>query len=267
MEKENTVPLASKPTMQPSQSSSPVKLQQLPPTGIKPPTELSWLGNMGDNWRFFKQKFNIYMTASRSINEDSAFQVAVLLNLVGDRALKIYNNFTYEQGQSCEDIKVVLKKFDDYFLPATNVTYERHNFFLREQKVDEPIDHYVTDLRDLCATCNFGTLTDDMIRDRVILGIRDMTIKDRLLRTKDLDLSKAMEICRAAERTRTQLAGICHSESDKHQTVNRVSVGKGKKHSQHSSSYAPKVDNGAKSSGSSYHKKQFKKVCSKCGYV
>lgn len=73
----------------------------------------------------------------------------------------------------------------------------------------------MTELRDLSSTCNFSSLTDHLIRDQVILGIRDGSIKDSLLRIKDLDLNKDLEECRAAERTKSQIADICPQSSNK----------------------------------------------------
>jgi hypothetical protein len=170
-----------------SKSVEQPKMQAINAGNIKPPTELSWIGNMGENWRFFKQKFEIYLIASRYSTEESEFKIALLLNAVGDRALKIFNNFTYDSSV---------------------------HFSFGNKKPEENIDQYVTELRDLSGSCNFGTLTDNLIRDRIVLGIRDRSIKDRLLRIKDLDLNKAMEICRAAERTKTQLADICPQGSE-----------------------------------------------------
>ena len=78
---------------------------------IKTPSELSWVGNLADNWKFFIQKFNIYLTATKSNKEPKEFQTALLLNMIGDRALKIYNNFSFESQASKENITVVIKKF------------------------------------------------------------------------------------------------------------------------------------------------------------
>lgn len=147
---------------------------------VPPPAQIQWTGNMSENWKFFKQKFEIFRIASKVTIESDDYQVALLLSLVGDRALKIYNNFVFETDGDKYKLDKVMKKFDDYFMPEKNVTYERHKFFLREQKPDEKIDSYVTELRDLSSTCNFGDLTDSLIRDRVILGIKDLAIKDRL---------------------------------------------------------------------------------------
>ena len=53
------------------------------------------------------------------------------------------------------DYDVIIQKLEDYFTPEKNVTYERHIFFLINQKDDESIDNYVTELSDLSAACEF----------------------------------------------------------------------------------------------------------------
>ena len=44
-------------------------------------------------------------------------------------------------------------------------------------------------------SCEFGSLQDSLIRDRVVVGIRDCKIKERLLRDSELTLERAICIC------------------------------------------------------------------------
>lgn len=233
---------------------------------IRPPSELQWSGNLGENWKFFRQKFEIYLVASKSQNEDSEYQVSLLLSIIGDRALKVFNNFTYTGTESAKDLKNVLSKFDNYFLPEVNVTFERHNFFLREQKDNEPIDEYVTDLRDLSSTCDFGSLTDSLIKDRIVLGIKDRAVKDRLLRTKDLDLNKALDICRASEISKHQLSEICTGTStDAGLSLHKIKATKPAKQWSEKgkgNQYKPTSSTGATRKST----RPMGKVCGKCGY-
>lgn len=164
-----------------------------------PPNELSFEGNMAENWNFFKQKFEIYLHASRLSDESEENKGYILLNRIGDKALKIYNNFQWSATERKNEYPHIKKKFEDYFIPTKNVTYERYLFFTRNKKETESYDTYVTNLRQLSSTCEFSTLVDSLIKDRLILGISDLSIKDRLLRESDLNLNKALEICRTAE--------------------------------------------------------------------
>jgi len=45
---------------------------------------------------------------------------------------------------------------------------ERAKFNLRSQKDNESVENFITDLYCLAEYCEFGTLKDDLIRDRIV---------------------------------------------------------------------------------------------------
>ena len=57
-------------------------------------------------------------------------------------------------------------------------------------------------------TCEFGDLKESLIRDRVVFGIQDNSVRERLLRDPDLTLQTAIEKVRSAELTNAQLKQI-----------------------------------------------------------
>ena len=64
---------------------------------------------------------------------------------------------------------------------------------------------WVKDLRTRANTCEFGDDTDNMIRDKIVFGVTDSRIKERLLREPNLTLVKCLEIFHAAKSTRIQV--------------------------------------------------------------
>ena len=54
----------------------------------------------------------------------------------------------------------------------------------------------------------YGELTDDLIIDRLVIGLNDKGDKVRLLREKKLDLKKAIEMCTSSEVTSQQMKKI-----------------------------------------------------------
>lgn len=56
------------------------------------------------------------------------------------------------------------------------------------------------------------------------MGIRDDQIRAELLRTKDLDLPKAVSICPAAEASRTQMDKLQTAQTER--TINEVKRGR-----------------------------------------
>ena len=67
-----------------------------------------------------------------------------------------------------------------------NTIYERYVFFSRNQHSGESIDHYVTALKILASTCEFGALKESLIRTRIVFGIQDSSVRERLLRDTKL---------------------------------------------------------------------------------
>ena len=131
-------------------------------------------------------------------------KASVFLHVVGEDALEVYNNFQFQDDANKMELDKILEKFEDYCIPKRNVTFERHRFFTCVQKTGETVDQYVTDLRNRSKTCEFGELTDSLIKDRLVCGIPDNSLRERLLREQDLDLGKALRMCRAAETVKTQ---------------------------------------------------------------
>ena len=81
-----------------------------------------------------------------------------------------------------------------------------------DQAVGESIDGYVASLRSLAKTCNYGALTDNLIRDRMVVGILDKGIRKKLLQDTKLTLQSCFYICRANECTKQQLQAMDQSE-------------------------------------------------------
>ncbi|GFV11066.1 transposon Tf2-9 polyprotein [Trichonephila clavipes] len=64
---------------------------------------------------------------------------------------------------------------------------------------------HVTQLKTLASTCEFAEQENVLIRDRIVLRIKDSGLQERLLRENNLNVEKAIEIVRAAEASREQI--------------------------------------------------------------
>lgn len=120
----------------------------------------------------------------------------------------MYDGLKFESEEDRKDIIKVLQVLGDFCFGQTNVFYERYTFNKREQEVNETIDSYVAALRTLVKTCKFEDLKEEMIRDRILLGIRDNHTRKKLLQEKGLDLHRCVDICRANEKSSSQLSAI-----------------------------------------------------------
>ena len=135
------------------------------------PEPLCLQGNLSENWRRWRQRFELYLTASGNDSKDEGTKSAILLHVAGPEALEVYNTFTWAAVGDSKKVDKIMEKFESYCAPRKNVLWERHVFNCRTQQPGETIDQYVTDLRCKAKTCEFGTLNDSLIRDRIVYGI------------------------------------------------------------------------------------------------
>ncbi|XP_011688911.1 PREDICTED: uncharacterized protein LOC105450661 [Wasmannia auropunctata] len=161
------------------------------------PRPLDFSGNIAENYKKFKQRINIYMTANGLHQKSDEVKVAIILNTIGEEGIDIFNNFNLSEEDQ-KKYEAVVKKFDEYLLPKKNIVYERFLFYKRVQEPNESVDNFVKELKKLAQNCEF-TDKQDMIRDRIVLGIADLKTQEKLLGMTDLKLEKAVEICRARE--------------------------------------------------------------------
>ena len=89
---------------------------------------------------------------------------------MGDEADGILQSFVLTEAnrKKCEPVRT---KFEGHFIIQRNVIFERAKFNMRVQTGGEPVDNFITDLYSLAEDCNFGTLYDELIRDRLVVGI------------------------------------------------------------------------------------------------
>ena len=115
---------------------------------------------------------------------------------------------------------------DAYFIGETNEIYEAYLFNQRVQEVGESFDSFLASVSSLAKTCNFGTIQDRMIRDTVVVGIKDNTTRKKLLAESKLTLNKCIDICRASETTSKQLKAINTAGHPKFKTDARDNKGR-----------------------------------------
>ena len=87
---------------------------------------------------------------------------------------------------------------------STNI-HERFIFNICDQQSHETINEYVNKLRGLSETCEFGTLRDSSIKDRIVLGTKNKQVRVTLLNQKELTLDKVLSVCRSSELTEQHL--------------------------------------------------------------
>ena len=93
----------------------------------------------------------------------------------------------------------VLSKLDSFFQVRKNVIFERAKFNRRNQLDVESVEHYIRVLYALVETCEYGALQDEMLRDQIVVGIRDKALSEHMQAEASLTLEKAKTMARQKE--------------------------------------------------------------------
>ena len=174
-----------------------------------PPMKMS--GCLTTEWKRFRGQWENYIVAT-NLADDSARRAAIFLACVGTEAYEIFQTFQFDDEAHRQDIRKVIDAFDNYCIGEINITYERYIFNRRNQDTSESFDTFLGDIRRLIRTCEYGDLGNSILRDRIVMGIRDDATRRKLLQTRKLDLKQAIDICKANETATNQLRTISQPE-------------------------------------------------------
>ena len=56
-----------------------------------------------------------------------------------------------------------------------------------------------------CQSCNCGEISDSLIRDGIVMGVRDNVLRDKLIGENKLTLERAIQMCQAREVTQSRI--------------------------------------------------------------
>ena len=88
---------------------------------LNAPEPLQLQGNVAENFKKFKQSFEIFQVASGLESKANKIQSMTLLHVVGSDALEIHNTFRWAEGdypgefeENLRTTECILKKFENY---------------------------------------------------------------------------------------------------------------------------------------------------------
>ena len=163
---------------------------------LEPPEQFDF--RKPDDWPRWKRRFGQYRVASGLESSSESQQVSTLLYCIGEEAESVLIS-TDATADDRKEYKKTIAKFDEFFSVRRNVIYERARFNRCSQLQSETAEEYIVELYRLAETCNYGDLKDEMIRDRLVVGIRDVSISQQLQIDAGLTLEKAKTKIRQRE--------------------------------------------------------------------
>ena len=135
------------------------------------------------------RRFDRFRIGSGLTNRLANDQISTMIYAMGDqvddilRTLNIPNDSTYDQ---------LKQSVDRYFGVRRNLIIERATFNRRQQ--GESVDVFIQDLYRLVEHCEYGELREQLLRDRIVVGVIDNALSDRLQTQADLTLDQSVQI-------------------------------------------------------------------------
>ena len=162
-------------------------------SNLRPPSAFNF--TKPEEWEKWKNRFQQYRLASGLSDEAEPRQVSTLLYCMGEGSEDVLNM----TGISDDDKKKydsVLAKFDAHFKVRKNIIFERACFNQRKQEPGESAELYITIIHQMADKCEYGNMKDELIRDRLVVGIRDKALSERMQMESALTLEKAKTLIR-----------------------------------------------------------------------
>ncbi|KAG0435626.1 hypothetical protein HPB47_018387 [Ixodes persulcatus] len=116
------------------------------------------------------------------------------------------------------ECRTIVDAIKNHVNPRPSELYARYAFSKRDQNDGESVASYVTELHKLAENCGFSDTQlplSIILRDRLVFGVADAVVQQRLLAEKSLTFEAAYDIAVAAEVTTKQQKDMSTKGSDK----------------------------------------------------
>ena len=101
-----------------------------------------------------------------------------------------------------------------------NIPFDRFSLNIRNQGPGDSFEKFVTQLRLLARNCEFENInSDEILRDRILFGMRDVVVRKKLLMKPKLTLQDVLLACRTEELSNRHVKAL-HEDSENVHAVN-----------------------------------------------
>lgn len=137
---------------------------------IKPPKNFAIKAESASEWKQWLKQFEWYAAAIELKKRTPVAQAATFMAVAGPEVAAVLETLSVsDENQS--KIDELKKAFNAYYVPQINVTYERYVFNSIHQKQGEPFEDFLLQVKTQAKRCEFGTLNDSLVRDKIVFGV------------------------------------------------------------------------------------------------
>ena len=149
--------------------------------------------NVAQTLMKWREQFTLFLIATGAAEKREKGKLPSYLTYIGERDRKIYSTFDFENEQMKYNQETVIEKFNNYCQPRKNLPFLTRRFFACKQKDHQRFDDYDTKLRSKVNQYEFGEISNRLIKDMLVCGLRDYALRERMLREPNLTPEKAIK--------------------------------------------------------------------------
>ena len=150
-----------------------------------------------EEWEDYAERLDSYFLANDI--GDPAKKRAILVNAVGPKTYRLIKTLCLPEKPQDHSFEEIVKRVKAHFHPKPSPIIKRYEFNERKQKPGESIAEFLAAIRKITDDCEYGTVLDDMLRDRLVFGVADRRLQNRFLRETTLTYVSARDMALAAE--------------------------------------------------------------------
>ena len=141
----------------------------------------------GDDWDDYIEQLEQYFLANDI--EDvvgKEKKKAVFLSVVGNKTYGLIKTLLHPLKPKDKTFTELIALVRNHLSPKPIVIAERYKFYTRKQRHNESVSQFMTEIKKLSETCEFGNFLNEVIRDIFVIGLKDTNIQKKLLSERDL---------------------------------------------------------------------------------
>ncbi|KAF4531609.1 hypothetical protein B566_EDAN017854 [Ephemera danica] len=172
--------------------------QFMPAPTLTPPGPFDF--SKPKEWPEYAARFARYIRLSHLRDAAEDIKIDTLLYEMGKAADQAMRTFDPQPAT----LEATLEAFRKYFRPSHNVIFSRTMFTNRKQGELETAEAFIRGVYDLAEDCDYGTMKEDMIRDRLIAGMKDHRLSNELQLNDSVTVTKVCAKLRQKDQLRAE---------------------------------------------------------------
>ena len=130
----------------------------------------------------FKQKCQLIFSSVLKDADDEE-KVSYILLWSGEKGLDIYNSWTFTKEEERKKPAIIFERFENQLEPKTSHRIHRYTLQGMRQEQSEPVDDFISRLKNLAAKCQFrdSTEVEDRVLDQLIWGSKNPDVQKSLI--------------------------------------------------------------------------------------